>query len=406
MNFIIFNLLVITAWLTLVLWCGGAWLTWRGIRRQRELGVIENPTLKDAVAPLVSILVPARNEANRTLENSIASMLAQDYENYEVIVTNDRSIDATGEILHRLARRDARLKIIDGKDLPAGWLGKPHAMNQAFEVARGSWILATDADMLFDGRALSTTLFHAQTNGYDALTLLPRVECVTFWERVFMPTFGWFMLLARPLERVNDGTKADALGVGGFFLIRRAWVERIGGWRAVRAEVAEDLRLAEKLKAAGARLRIEYAPRLVRTQMQTDLAEIWEGFTKNLYAGTRFSLARAVFGGAAVFVFSVLPSIVAVVCFVTWMFSNSSARWMMMLGVPLALVWAVQALTFGFVYKQIGLPLRFAWLVPLGHLLFVMILFNSAFRIAFGSGVMWKGRVLYRRDGVRPPRDV
>ena len=404
MNSIAFNLLIITAWLTLILWCGGAWLTRRGIRRQRELGVIENPTPKDEAAPMVSILVPARNEANRTLEISVASMLAQDYENYEVIITDDRSIDATGEILRRLARRDARLKIIVGKDLPAGWLGKPHAMEQALEVARGSWILATDADMLFDRRALSTTLFYAETNGYDALTLLPRVECVTFWERVFMPTFGWFVLLARPLERVNDAEKADALGVGGFFLVRRAWLERIGGWRAVRAEVAEDLRLAEKLKAAGARLRIEYAPRLVQTRMQTNLAEIWEGFTKNLYAGTGFSLERAMMGGGAVFIFSVLPSVGAFVCFVMWMISNSNA-WMM-LCVPLALVWAVQALTFGFVYKQIELPLRFAWLAPLGHLLFVMILFNSAFKIAFGSGVMWKGRVLYRRDGVRPPRDA
>ncbi len=404
MNFTVFNLFVIAAWLTFVLWCGGAWLTWRGIRRQRELGVIENPAPKDEAVPMVSVLVPARNEANRTLENSIASMLRQDYKNYEVIVTNDRSIDATGEILQRLARRDSRLKIIDGKDLPAGWLGKPHAMNQALEVARGSWILATDADMLFDKRALSTTVFHAETNGYDALTLLPRVECVTFWERVFMPSFGWFMLLARPLERVNDMTKVDALGVGGFFLMRRMWIERIGGWRAVRAEVAEDLRLAEKLKAAGAHLRIEYAPRLVRTRMQTNLAEIWEGFTKNLYAGTRFSFARAVVGGTAVFVFSVLPCIGAGVSFVTWLISNSNA-WMM-LCIPLALVWFAQALTFGFVYKQIELPLRFAWFAPLGHLLFVMILFNSAFKIAFGSGVMWKGRVLYRRDGVRPPRDV
>lgn len=404
MNFTFFNLFVIVAWLTLALWCGGARLTRRGIRRQRELDVIESLALKDEAAPLVSILVPARNEAHRTLETSVASMLGQDYENYEVIVTNDRSTDATGEILHRLARRDARLKIIDGKELPVGWLGKPHAMNQALEVARGSWILATDADMLFDRRALSTTVFHAETNGYDALTLLPRVECVTFWERVFMPSFGWFMLLARPIERVNDMTKADALGVGGFFLMRRAWIERIGGWRAVRAEVAEDLRLAEKLKAAGARLRIEYAPRLVRTRMQTNLAEIWEGFTKNLYAGTRFSFARAVAGGTAVFVFSVLPAVGAIVSFVIGMISDSNA-WMM-LCVPLALVWAVQALTFGFVYKQIELPLRFAGFAPLAHLLFVMILFNSAFKIAFGSGVMWKGRVLYRRDGVRPPRDV
>src|SRR6185369_17266682 len=100
-------------------------------------------------APLVSVLVPARNEERRVLANSITSILHQDYENFEVIAINDRSTDSTGTILERLANGTDRLRVINGRELPHGWLGKPYAMQQALDESKGEWILATDADMHF-----------------------------------------------------------------------------------------------------------------------------------------------------------------------------------------------------------------------------------------------------------------
>lgn len=353
--------------------------------------------------PFVSVLVPARNEAGRVLRVSTLSMLAQDYANFEVVVTNDRSTDATGDILRKLENEDEKLCVIDGAELPAGWLGKPHAMEQAYKQARGEWLLATDADVIFDSRAVRTAVRHALAGSYDAVTFIPHIECLTFWERVFMPTFGWFLLISRPIERVNDHGRPDALGIGGFFLIHRKWLERIGGWRAVRAEVAEDLRLAEMLKGAGARLRVEYAPTLVRTRMQTNLPEIWEGFTKNLFAGARFRPWSALLGGISVLLFSVAPVFLLAVC-LAMVVSGGSGAWLA-LAVPLLLVWSVQVLVFVVVNLASGVPVRYALLAPLGHLLFVLILFNSAFKILTGRGVAWKGRVLYDRAGVRPPRE-
>ena len=105
-------------------------------------------------APLVSILVPARNEEQRVLEPCIQSILAQDYGNFEVIAVNDRSTDRTGAILATLAQQDARLHVIEGQEPAPGWLGKPYAMHQALDHARGEWILATDADMIFEPAAL------------------------------------------------------------------------------------------------------------------------------------------------------------------------------------------------------------------------------------------------------------
>ncbi|HVF58133.1 MAG TPA: glycosyltransferase [Pyrinomonadaceae bacterium] len=396
------EVLVGVAWAAVVLWLTGAFLTLRGIGRQKPLAPVSRFRLAEGDAPLVSILVPARNEERRILARAVRSMLAQDYEPLEIIAVNDRSIDDTGPILHSIARRDARLRVVEGAEPPRGWLGKPHALKQALDEARGSWILATDADMIFAPEALGTALRRALEMRLDAVTLIPRVECLTFWERVFMPAFGWFMMMGMPLERVNDPEKPEAIGVGGFFLIKRRVLERVGAFASVRDEVAEDLRMAEILKAAGARIRVEYAPDLTRTRMQTNFGEIWEGFTKNLFAGLKFSIWRALAGGTAILLFSVAPPIVALVCALL-IAAGQGGELSKLLFVPALAVWLIQVVAFGAVNFISGVPVAYALTAPLGHAVFVAILFNSTARIATGSGVTWKGRKLYEREGVKPP---
>ncbi len=391
------------AWATVGLWLVGAALTLGGLWRQKPLGAVGDARLTGDDAPFVSILVPARNEEGRVLEAAVRSMLRQDYGRFEVVAVNDRSTDATGSILHSIARVDERLRVIEGVEPPAGWLGKPHAMHQAFAASRGEWALATDADVIFEPHALRTALAHALDGRYDAVTLLPHVDCLSFWERVFMPVFGWFMLVAMPVERVNNPARRAALGVGGFFLMKADVLRRLGGYGAVRGEVAEDLRLAETLKRAGARLRLEYGMDLLRTRMQTNFREIWEGFTKNLFAGAKFSLWQATAGAASVVVFAVAPLPVAVVCAVLIMVAGVEGVWVQVL-IPSLAVWVIQVGIFAVVNRASGIPIAYALSVPLGHALFVAILLNSAVRIATGSGVTWKGRKLYERAGVRPPR--
>ena len=397
------NVLVLVAWATVLLWLVGAFLTLRGLLGQRPLeSAATGEFLTAERTPFVSVLVPARNEEGRVLAACIGSILSQDYRRFEIIAVNDRSTDATGAILHAIAKADARLRVLDGTEPPPGWLGKPHALQQALAASKGEWVLATDADMIFERQALRTALAYAFEHNYDAVTLIPHIVCLTFWERVFLPIFGWFMLMAAPVHRVNDPRTREAMGVGGFFLVRREWLQRIGEYRALRAEVAEDLRTAELLKQAGARLRIEYAPTLISTRMQPTFGEIWEGFTKNLFAGTKFSLFQTVMGGLSVLLFAVAPVIVALVC-VIGLWAGGSTEWLRLL-VPLLLVWAIHVTTFAIVNAAWKTPIAYAFTVPLGHALFVAILFNSAFRIATGSGVTWKGRRFYERDGVRPPR--
>ncbi|MEJ7615484.1 MAG: glycosyltransferase family 2 protein [Pyrinomonadaceae bacterium] len=403
-EFLALSLILGMAWMTTLSWALGLVLTVRGIARQQPLApASDEETIPPSIAPLVSILVPARNEEHRVISACLSSMANQDYPNLEIIAVNDRSTDATGDMLRRTALKDPRIQIIDGVEPPPGWLGKPHALAQAWRVARGEWVLATDADMIYSRSAVRTAVACAVGGNYDALTLIPRVICLSFWERVFMPTFGWFMIIALPIKRVNDPQRREAIGVGGFFLMRRAALERVGGYEAVRDEVAEDLRMAELLKGAGARLRIEYAPELISTRMQTNLREIWEGFTKNLFAGAKFSLIRTVFGAISIFFFAVVPFIVAFTS-VVMLIAHVRGPWAMLL-IPTLLTWTLQIATFAVVNKTWGLPLGYALTVPLGQTLFLAILLNSAVKIATGSGVTWKGRKLYdRAGGITPPR--
>jgi chlorobactene glucosyltransferase len=394
-DFSVFNLLTAAAWLNAGLWLVALAMTWRGLRSQQPLPAPADDALTHTDAPLVSILVPARNEAGRALRASLNSMLAQDYGNFEVVAVNDRSEDATGDILRELAQASHKLIVVEGAEMPAGWLGKPHAMAQAVGASRGEWLLATDADMIFAPAALRTVTAYATAHGFDAVTLLPHVVCGSFWERVFLPVFGWAMLVAMPVSRVNNPRRRESAGVGGFFLMRREALEKVGGYAAVRAEVAEDLRLGALLKESGARLRLESGEDLISTRMQTNLRDLWDGFTKNMFAGMQFKLLPTLAGGASMALFAALPVFAAAATFA------AGGAWVLWL--PCVLVWLWQAAIFALVNRRWGVPVVYALTMPLGFALFDAVLLNSAWRILSRRGVTWKGREIYGANGVRPP---
>ena len=152
--------LVKLSWIIFFLWLLGGALTLVALARHKALRPSNDTRLCGRDAPRVSVLVPARNEEHRVLLKCVRSILAQDYEDFEVVAVNDRSTDATGAMLRALAG-DERLRVVEGAETPAGWLGKPFALQQALDASRGSWILSTDADMIFHPAALRTALEYA-----------------------------------------------------------------------------------------------------------------------------------------------------------------------------------------------------------------------------------------------------
>jgi chlorobactene glucosyltransferase len=385
---------LLLAWAIAGLWLAAFFWTRFCLRRQPPLQLTAD---EPEYAPFVTILLPARNEEKRILKTCVGSLLNQNYPNFEIIALDDRSTDMTNEILRGIASNNSRLRVVSGAELPNDWLGKPFALEQAFRQAKGDWILTTDADISFHPNALKTAVNLAAHNKLDCLTLVPHTILIGFWERLFLPIFGWFRMLAMPVHRSNDPTRKEAMGVGNFFLLRRDLLEKLGGFAVVKNEVAEDLALAETIKQNGFRFRVEYAPDLFETRMYSSLPEIWAGFTKNFFAGSGFSLGNAFSGAGSIFLFGVAPPVLAVVCFSMWLFGGQNQNFYFL--VPLALVYILQTAIFRQIMREWRAFPVYAFLAPLGLALFGLILVNSTVKVLSGRGVQWKGRAIYKRGG-------
>jgi glycosyltransferase involved in cell wall biosynthesis len=255
------------------------------------------PAPADEAGAAVTALIPARNEAP-TIAVALESALATGAR--RVIVVDDHSTDATPDIVEALAANDERIQLLRAPALPSGWTGKNHALWRAVEFlhresergvesARGrsagsspAWLLFLDADSRLIPGGLQRALEIADTNALDALSLSPEQEIETFWERALIPLVYSELARRYPFDRVNDPTDACAAANGQFLLIRPAAYDRVGGHAAVRGEVLEDVRLAERIKAAGLRYRFLSGAGIVRTRMYRDRRSLREGWSKNL----------------------------------------------------------------------------------------------------------------------------
>jgi len=354
-------------------------------------------------APLVSVLMPSRNEARRILAQSVQSVLAQDYEQLEVIVVNDRSNDGTEAILRSIAATDKRLSLINGVEPPAGWLGKPYALQQALESSRGQWVLTVDADMVLEKDAVDVALSQALAAEYDVLTLTPFFEARSFWERVFTPAWLLVLFVSYPFENLNNPKMKPNVAFGAFMLMRREVLARVGDFGAVRADVLEDVKLAELIKTSGARFHIGHAPNLARTRMHYNFREIWNYLSRCMFAGLRYSFLSSALYILTGYAFVVAPPLVAALCVL--MFGTGwSTEWSSVLLVPSLTIWGIQVAALFLICKKCGVPWRYAFSTPLGLSLFYTALLVSTINILRGKGVTWKDRSVYDSAANEVPR--
>jgi chlorobactene glucosyltransferase len=253
---------------------------------------VNRPNLSDtppSTAGLVSVIIPARNES-AVIATVLGSVLASAYDPIEVLVVDDRSTDDTAARVLDLVRRDSRIRLISGQELPAGWYGKPWACLQGYRAARGGLLLFTDADTRHEPELLGRAVGALQASAADLLTVSPYQRCETFWERIVMPQIWLLLGLRYHPARVNRSRRArDVIANGQFILMPRASYEAVGTHEAVRAEVAEDLALAQAVVQRGGRLHFAFAERLMETRMYHGLQPLIEGWSKNVYLGGRRS---------------------------------------------------------------------------------------------------------------------
>jgi len=256
-----------------------------------------HPLPPPAEQPRVSVLIPARDE-QRVIQRCLESVLAQDLPPCEVVVVDDRSTDATGDLVEAAARRDERVRRIEGQQLPDGWKGKNWALHQAAEEARGDWLLFIDADVQLAPQALRQAVGVARSESADMVSWFAQLEMKTFWERSLMPFIADFIVLFSPLHKVNDPQQDDCIANGQFILIRRGTYRDVGGHAAVRDSIVDDVSLARAVKFGGHTMRMVFALGLMQTRMYASFGEIWDGWSKNFYAAMqqRPGLAAAAVG--------------------------------------------------------------------------------------------------------------
>ena len=347
----------------------------------------------EKVAPaqghLVSIIVPARNEA-AGIADVIESILASTYEPFELIVVDDRSTDDTAAQVEALAAGDDRVRLVHGAELPKGWYGKPWACFQGYLEARGEALLFTDADTRHAPGLLGRAVGALLKERASLVTVAPRQRCVSFWERVVMPQIWVLLALRYPPRRVNRATRArDVIANGQFILVRRAAYERVGTHAAVRASVAEDLALAQLFLRQGLRIHFAFAQTLMETRMYRGLRHLIEGWSKNVYLGGRASFPDE--PGAR----ALVPLILSVAG-LFWLLplaglAIGSLAHAGGLLVPSAIATLAAAVFWVLFTFGMGIPARYGLLYPLGASIMLYIVLRSTWRGR--HHVEWKGRV-------------
>jgi glycosyltransferase involved in cell wall biosynthesis len=229
------------------------------------------------VRPLVSVIVPARNE-EPSLSRCLQSLVSQTGMSSEVIVVDDGSTDRTREIAESIAG----VRVIDAGPLPVGWSGKVNAMLAGARVAQGDWLLFTDADTVHRPGSLARALAEAKQHGAALLSYSPAQEVDGFWEKAVMPViFAELAATYRPSE-VSNPASAAAAANGQYLLISRAAYDAVGGHAAVARSLLEDVALARAVKASGRKLWFRFGGDAVSTRMYRSFLELKEGWTKNL----------------------------------------------------------------------------------------------------------------------------
>jgi len=227
--------------------------------------------------PEVSIIVPARNE-EASLADCLQSLVGQTGVAHEIIVVDDGSTDGTREI----AESFAGVRVISPGPLPEGWTGKNNAVVAGAEVARGDWLLFTDADTVHLPGSLARALAEAKEDGADMLSYSPEQIAVTFWEMAVLPVVFAELAHQYPPKEVSDPASPIAAANGQYILIRRQVYEAVGGHRAIAGDLLEDVALARAVKNSGRKLRFRYGADAVRTRMYRNFQQLREGWTKNL----------------------------------------------------------------------------------------------------------------------------
>jgi len=373
--------MVLAIWLYLVAARGGFWLA-----AQRD---DESPAWSggsDGSWPVIAAVIAARDEA-ACVAQTISSLLRQNYAGaYDVILVDDESRDATAQVAREAAAAlgaAARLTVLSGAALPAGWTGKLWAQHQGVELADHrpqppAYLLFTDADIVFAPDALQNLVARAQAGGFILTSLMAKLRCESFAERMFIPAFIFFFQMLYPFAWANDRRRPTAAAAGGCMLVRRASLRDAGGMAAIRGALIDDCALAKNLKERGP-IWIGLTERVHSSRAYPAIDDIRRMVSRTAYAQLRYSpllLAGTILGLAMTYLAPVALALLA----------TGAAQF---LGI---FTWVLMAFAFRPTLRFYRMSMLWGPALPAIAAMYMAFTVDSAYQHARGRGGMWKGR--------------
>ncbi|HXN51542.1 MAG TPA: glycosyltransferase family 2 protein [Candidatus Acidoferrum sp.] len=331
----------------------------------------------DADCPRISLIFAARDEEEK-LPAALAALAAIDYPRLEIIAVDDRSQDSTGKTLDEFARGHERLRVVHVGALPAGWLGKTHALQKGYECSTGDWLLFTDADVRFSPEVLRRAVMLVKQRNLDHLTLFGDLEMVGFWEKVLITFFGLAFHIATDPYRVSNPDSWTYVGIGAFQLVKRSVYEAAGTHRRLAMEVVDDMKLGKIVKQGGFRSSVGLAQDAVVIRWHAGLGNLVRGVTKNFFAALGYNVALVLVATIAMLLLNVAP-FVAVFAGHGWIrvFATIAVAIAMGFHIGVDIVMRVSPL--------------YALTHPIGAVLFCYMLLRSTVVTLWQGGVTWRG---------------
>ncbi len=336
-------------------------------------------------APLISVLIPARDE-EENIRTCLESLQKQDYPNYEILVLDDNSTDNTTAIVQEIAFKDNRIQLYFGEPLPDEWAGKPFACYQLAQKAKGSWLLFVDADTIHEPHMLRSTLALAKELKVSLLSGFPRQMASSLPQKIVIPVFYFLLLGWIPLWWLHRSKKPKpSMAIGQFFFFDRDEYWHIGGHKAVKSKIVEDIWMGVEISRHGGRhIAVDLSP-VVSTNMYHDFGAAWKGLGRSIYSVAAMApLALAALVLLAYYVY-VAPFF--------WLWNGffvggESLLWRGLVVIQIIIMLVMRWL----VDNRFREPPISMWFQPIGMLFYLINVFYSGGRWLVGAGITWKER--------------
>ena len=344
--------------------------------------------------PLVSVILPVRNE-ERNIRTCLNSLINQTYENYEVIVIDGNSTDATRDIVLDIKNKSkTSIELLSEGMLPSGWIGKSYANQIGANHAKGEWFLFTDADTVHSANSLLSGMHYVQKHEVDFLSFEADLVMRTFWEKSVLSVIRHMLSVFLRLKRINDDNYPKRFAANGqYILIKSSVYKKIGGHEAIRDKIADDYSLAGIAKGKKYKVRFLIGTDFLKVRLYANIREIWYGFSKNFFAVFNYNLLKASVFISIYFIFLIIPFVlIALGALLLIIEVGLYSKLVFINGVIQVSMLMISQALFN---KFIKLKSIYVVTLPLGLIIFLGIMINSILRKILNKGSAWKGRIYH-----------